>query len=234
MGVVPGIATFLGLAEEGFEGFGVVVFEGVDEGCEVLGPTGEGCQESVPIGEGDIAPHFWRTGGDAGGVAESGGAEDPLGAGMAGIEDMPGEQGGDDVREVAGATDDGIVFESVHDERDSADGFPEFEDGFESGLGGVEGGGNDATCVDEEIGAGGGDAGLFGAGHGMGADEPGIGLEAEGFEGMDDGSLGGADVGDDGVWAEVREDGFGEGGELADGSAEDDQVGIADGGGEVG
>lgn len=91
-----------------------------------------------------------------------------------------------------------------------------------------------ADGVVEEILAGVGDAGFFGAGHGMTADEVAFGGGEDGFERIDDGDLDAADVGDDGAGLEMRGDVACEIGHLADGGAEDDEVGVGDAGGEVG
>ena len=91
-----------------------------------------------------------------------------------------------------------------------------------------------ADGVVEEILAGVGDAGFFGTGHGMTADEVAFGGGEDGFERIDDRDLDATDIGDDGAGLEMGGDMTGEIRHLADGSAEDDEVGVGDAGGEVG
>lgn len=105
----PGIAAEFGLVEELLDGEGVALMERALDLLEILDEDAEGAGEERAIGEGDIAPHFWGTAGDAGGVAETGGAEGGLFGGVGGAEDVAGESGSDDVGEVTGAGDEFVV-----------------------------------------------------------------------------------------------------------------------------
>ena len=78
----------------------------------------------------------------------------------------------------------------------------------------------------EEVGASGVDAGFFGAGHGVAAEEGGVGVGEEGFELADDAAFDAADVGDEGAGGEGEAGELGgEGGHDFDRGGEDDKGG---------
>ena len=84
----PLVAALFGLGEEFFDGFAVVVFQSQSEFLEVFDENAKDAGEVALVGDADVAPHFRRAGGDAGGVPKAVGAKEGLFFGMDRAEDV--------------------------------------------------------------------------------------------------------------------------------------------------
>ena len=217
----------LGLGEDFDDGVGVFVFEGLLESVELSGEASDGLGGVLGVGHEDIAPDTDGAGGDTGGIEEAFAAEEQFPR-VAGAD----EGGGEGVGEVADAGEDAVVPGGRHGGESQAEGLPELAQALEVVLGGACGGGKDAVGVVEEVGAGEVEASLFGAGHGVGADE--VDPFGQVLPGPADGKhLGGAYIGDEALVVEMGGDLRHDFGEGADGAGEDDQLGAFDGLGQV-
>jgi len=174
-GIAGGFGTGEELADGGFVG-------GCDsgaEGGEVGGEGVEGGEEGGFVSKEDVGPHGGVGGGDAGGVEEA--ASDGLehfGVGGGSVDEGEGEG----VGEVANGGDPLVVHLCGEGDDAHAEGLPEGLDLVEGGgigggglLRGVDGGvvrsAEEADGIFVEVVAGRVGAGLFAAGHGVGADE---------------------------------------------------------------
>jgi len=155
--------------EEVLEGEGLVVVERGAELVEFMLEAVEGAEDFLAVLEGDGFPEGGVAGGDAGGVAQAGAGEvDPVG--VAGAE-VGAEGGGDEVGEVAEVGGDFVVGFGGGGGDFHAEVFPEAGDALDVGGRGVDERGDEAGAALEEFGVGVVEAGFFGAGHGVGADE---------------------------------------------------------------
>jgi hypothetical protein len=212
--------------EKVLEREGLFVVEGGAELVEFALEAVEGAEDFLAILEGDGFPEGGVAGGDAGGVAQAGAGEvNPVG--VAGAE-VGAIGGGEKVRQVADVGGDFVVGLGRGGGDFQAEGFPEAGDALDIGGGGVDERSDEAGAALEEFGVGVFEAGFFGAGHGVGADEGDFFRERGASVAANEG-LGGADIGDESAGTQARRDLGEERDDGVNGSAGDDEVGFGDG-----
>ena len=194
----------------GFE-FGLVEFKGVEEGGAV--------------GGGDRPPECGVTGGDARCVAQPW-AGKGLPFGRSGALEGAGKGGGENVWQVAGAGDDGVVCFGGCRDCPHPEALPVVREGVERVGRGCFRGGEDADPVFKKMGGGVLKPGFFGTCHGVRADEDG-GCGKDCLRGGAGGCLGAAYVGDEGARVQGGDGGGEDFGGLVHGHADDDERGVA-------
>lgn len=165
-GVFKLVTPCFGALQTGFEGVVIVIGEGVSVGFKLGLVDFDGMEEGGAIGGGDGSPECGVAGGDACGVAQPRAGERlPFGRGC--TLEGAGEGGGENVRQVAGVGDNGVVCF-----RGCRDGFhpealPVAFEGFECVGRGCFRGSKNAGPVFKQVGSGVFEPGFFGACHGV-------------------------------------------------------------------
>ena len=204
----------------------VAVGESGAQAMEFVFEAAEGAENLVAILLEDRAPDLWVAAGDARGVAQA--AAGVVAPRRIFCGEKSAKTGRDDLRQVADVRDDFVVL--VRRERHDlgAECVPKFDDGG-GGLGGSIHERSDETgAVFEQSCGAVFPAGFLGAGHGVRADEVGVGCEG-GVTEAGDFVFHAADVGDERAGGKVRGDLTGEGDDLVDGCGDHDETGVADG-----
>ena len=111
------------------------------------GESIEGAADVFAVSQCDVPPHLGRTGGDTRGIAEAVRAEQGLGLGRGGVQNLAGQRGGGDMRQVARTAHERIVQFRGEGHDPAADGLPKFLDLLERGPVGFARGGDHADGI---------------------------------------------------------------------------------------
>jgi ApaG protein len=215
------LATSFGIRKKLLDRAFVLTFERVLKLLQIFDKYPQHAHEVLSVRQRNIAPHFRRTRGDAGGIAKSSGANQRLLLGMYRAQNVIGKFGGDDMRQMAGAADQVVVQFRAHPKGLRADRFPKILHGANRVSVRPLRWRDQANGVVEQVGPRSFHASFFRARHRMTSDKMTADASENGFEFANGNFFHTADVCDDSAGFQMRPHFFAELAHLAKRRAND-------------